>query len=129
MASKKARAGLRSFQVTDKRTGGTVSFDVGSTATVELSGEVRETMESANNAAAGYKVTYSRGRLEVEIIDSSETELEAMMGWSDVTAIATSVTGKTYAADGWLTDKPSLTLIDGTLTIAIEGVVTEQTFA
>jgi hypothetical protein len=128
MASKKARAGIRSFQVTDKRAGGTASFDVGGTATVELSGEVRETLESANNAAPGFKVMQNRGRIEAEVIDSGDVSMSAMMGWSEVTAILTTVSGKTYAVDGWLTDKPSLNIIEGTLTIAIEGIVTEQVF-
>lgn len=128
MATKKARAGLRSFQITDKAGGGTLSFDAGGTATVELSGEVRESLESATNAAPGYRVTMSRGRLEVEVLDGNDVSLATMMGWSDVTAIATSVTGKTYAADGWLTDKPSLDLLQGTLSIAIEGIVNEEIF-
>jgi hypothetical protein len=127
MATKKVRAGIRSFQITDKERGDTLSFDVGGTVEVELSGDVAETMESANNPAAGYKVMASRGRLAAEVIDGSDVSLSRMMGWRDVTAIVQLANGKTYSVDGWLTDKPSLNAIDGTLTIAIEGIVTELT--
>jgi hypothetical protein len=128
MASKKVRAGIRSLQVTDKERGDTIAFDVGGTVEVELSGSVAETMESANNPAAGYKETASRGRLSSEVLDGGDVSLSRMMGWRDVTAICQCANGKTYSADGWLTDKPSLNVLDGTLTIAIEGIVTELTF-
>ena len=126
--AKKIRAGIRSFQVTDKERGDTIAFDVGGSVEVELSGGVAETLESANNPAAGYKEMASRGRLVAEVIDGSDVSLARMMGWREVTAIAQCANGKTYSSDGWLTDKPSLNILDGTLSIAIEGIVTELTF-
>ena len=127
--AKKARAGIRSFQVANKSGAtSTLSFDVGTSVTVELSGEVRESLESATNPAPGYSSKQSRGRMVVSVIDEGGLSLEAMMGWSEVSAILVLANGKTYAADGWLTDKPSLNPIDGSLDIAIEGIVTEQTF-
>lgn len=126
MAVKNARVGLRSFQITDEVAGGTFALDVGGSASVELSGEVRETLESATNATPGYRVTYARGRMEVEIIDSNEVLLSNVQAMSDVTAIITTVSGKTYAAKGWLVEAPSLDLVNGTVTLAIEGTVTER---
>ncbi len=126
--AKRVRAGVRAFQVTDNENGGTTSFDVGGSASIELSGEMRETLESANNPAPGYSSKQTRGRLEVEGLDAGTVSLTAIQAWSDVTAILTLANGKTYAARGWLVDKPSLDAINGTLSVALEGIVTEQTF-
>lgn len=126
MASRKIRTGIRSFQVTDNTRGGTTSFDVKGTATVELSGEVRETLESANNPAAGARVMQTRGRIEIEVIDAGSLSLAAIQRWADVTCVVVGANGKTYACDGWQVEKPSLDMLEGGLPIVIEGTVTEQ---
>lgn len=127
MASKKARAGIRSFQIASGSSPAE-SFDVGSSTEVEVSGEVRETLESANNPAPGYSVKQKRGRLSVEVIDHGGLSLARMMGWSDVSATLVLANGKAYAADGWLVDPPTLDAQSGMLTLVIEGIVTEQVF-
>lgn len=124
----KIRTGIRSIQVTDNKRGGTTAFDVKANVSIELSGDERTTLESANNPAAGASVKSSRGRWEVTVIDAGDLSIEAIQGWEDITAVAVGANGKTYTLDGWQVEKVTVDMIEGDVPIVLEGISTEQTF-
>lgn len=128
MARKKIRTGIRSFQVTDNKRGGTTAYDIKGNASIEPSGDERTTLESANNPAAGASVKSSRGRIEIEVIDAGDLSVIDIQRWEDITAVVVGANGKTYSLEGWQVEKVTLDMLEGGVPIVLEGIVTEQTF-
>lgn len=124
----KIRTGIRSLQVTDNKRGGTKAFDVKAQLSIELSGDERTTLESANNPAAGAGVKSSRGRWEITVIDAGDLSLADIQAWEDVTAVAVGANRKTYTLDGWQVEKVTVDMLEGDVPIVLEGLTSETTY-
>lgn len=120
------RAGVHSFQLEDEIAGGTKAFDIEATATLEMSGEERTSLESANNPWPGVSVKQTRGAADITILDKGTLSVQALQNGRRVVALLGSATGKAYSVRGSVVGKVSLDMLNGTIPLRVEGIVTER---